>query len=76
MYFYFVGNDLSTPNAHFPGLKPGDSWALCASRWLQAFQVQKAPLVKLRATNFKALDIAKLSQLEERDDKNFRHSEL
>ena len=49
---------------------------LCASRWLEAFQVKKAPLVKLKATNFKALDIVTLSQLEERDDKKFGHSEL
>ena len=41
IYFQFLrytkskGNDLSTPNPpHFPGLKPGDHWALCASRWL------------------------------------------
>ena len=29
------GNDLSTPNSSygFPGLKPGDKWCLCASRW-------------------------------------------
>ena len=72
----YLGNDLSTPNSHFPGLKPGDRWALCASRWLEAFQVKKAPLVKLKATNFKALDIVTLSQLEERDDKKFGHSEL
>ena len=29
------GNDLSTPvpDWAFPGLKPGDCWCLCASRW-------------------------------------------
>ncbi|CAM9621841.1 unnamed protein product, partial [Heterosigma akashiwo] len=29
------GNDLSTPRPEFgfPGLKPGDRWCLCASRW-------------------------------------------
>jgi len=29
------GNDLSTPAPHFafPGLKEGDAWCLCASRW-------------------------------------------
>jgi uncharacterized protein (DUF2237 family) len=30
------GNDLSTPRPewNFPGLKPGDKWCLCASRWM------------------------------------------
>ena len=30
------GNDLSTPVPEFgfPGLKPGQSWCLCAARWL------------------------------------------
>jgi uncharacterized protein (DUF2237 family) len=29
------GNDLVTPRPEFrfPGLKPGDRWCLCASRW-------------------------------------------
>ena len=29
------GNDLSTPvpEMGFPGLKPGDRWCLCATRW-------------------------------------------
>lgn len=29
------GNDLITPRPEFrfPGLKPGDRWCLCASRW-------------------------------------------
>jgi uncharacterized protein len=33
-----AGNDLSTPRPEwgFPGLKPGDRWCLCASRWLEA----------------------------------------
>jgi uncharacterized protein (DUF2237 family) len=34
----FRGNDLSTPvpEFKFPGLRPGDRWCLCASRWLEA----------------------------------------
>ena len=33
-----AGNDLSTPrpDLHFPGLKPGDRWCLCAPRWKEA----------------------------------------
>ncbi|MBS9461120.1 DUF2237 domain-containing protein [Flagellimonas sp. 389] len=53
------GNDLSTPIPmyNFPGLKPGDTWCLCASRWKQAWKVGKAPAVILEATHEKALQI-------------------
>ncbi|MFM8720090.1 MAG: DUF2237 family protein, partial [Chthoniobacterales bacterium] len=51
------GNDLSTPmpQFEFPGLKPGDHWCLCAGRWLEAYEVRKAPKVNLEATNEAAL---------------------
>ena len=47
------GNDLSSPNElyGFPGLKPGDRWCLCASRWKQALDHDSAPPVILSATN-------------------------
>ena len=45
------GNDLSTPRGGFPGLKPGDRWALCAARWYEAYEAGFATLVKLDATN-------------------------
>lgn len=63
-----MGNDLSTPRPWFPGLRPGDRWALCAVRWLQAFQAGKAPLVKLSATNAKALTIVPIDLLEQKSD--------
>jgi len=53
-------------------LKPGDHWALCASRWLEAFNPNKAPLVKLKATHIKTLEIVKLSQLEAFDESKFK----
>ncbi|HAN31072.1 MAG TPA: DUF2237 domain-containing protein, partial [Myxococcales bacterium] len=33
------GNDLITPvpQYNFVGLKPGDRWCLCASRWAEAY---------------------------------------
>ena len=39
------GNDLSTPMPEFgfPGLRPGDRWCLCASRWQQALEAGQAP---------------------------------
>ena len=60
-----VGNDLSTPRPEFDfkGLKAGDCWCLCAARWQQAFEVGKAPLVKLSSTNFITLNICSLDDL-------------
>jgi uncharacterized protein len=51
------GNDLSTPVPEygFPGLKAGDRWCLCASRWREAFEAGQAPRVVLRATHAGAL---------------------
>ncbi|KPQ29032.1 MAG: hypothetical protein HLUCCX14_08155 [Marinobacter excellens HL-55] len=59
------GNDLSTPRPEFgfPGLKPGDSWCLCAGRWQEAFEANSAPRVKLRATHQNALDVCQLNDL-------------
>ncbi|MEO0480116.1 MAG: DUF2237 domain-containing protein [Planctomycetota bacterium] len=61
------GNDLSTPRPEygFPGLNPGDSWCLCASRWLEAQRAGCAPLVKLEATHEAALEIVTLPVLRE-----------
>ncbi|NMT62535.1 DUF2237 family protein [Marinobacter orientalis] len=59
------GNDLSTPRPEFgfPGLKEGDSWCLCASRWQEAFEAGCAPRVKLRATQRSALKYSRLQDL-------------
>tara|TARA_B100001109_G_C18772249_1_gene431333 strand:+ start:531 stop:905 length:375 start_codon:yes stop_codon:yes gene_type:complete len=59
------GNDLKTPrpDLNFQGLKEGDSWCLCANRWLEAYQNGAAPKIKLRSTNIKALDIISLDIL-------------
>jgi len=46
------GNDLSTANPpSFPGLKVGDKWCLCVSRWFQAYRAGKAPAICAKATN-------------------------
>jgi hypothetical protein len=60
-----VGNDLSTPRPefHFPGLKPGDAWCLCAMRWMQAFEAGVAPPLRLEATHERALDHVPLAAL-------------
>lgn len=60
-----AGNDLSTPRPeyHFPGLKEGDRWCLCASRWEEARLAGKAPLVVLESTHELALGQTKLKDL-------------
>ncbi len=59
------GNDLSTPRPeyHFPGLKPGDHWCLCALRWREAHEAGVAPLVVLEATHEKVLDYVRMEDL-------------
>jgi len=57
------GNDLSSPRPGFPGLKPGDRWCLCSSRWEEARQAGVAPPVVLEATNVAALDVVRLEDL-------------
>jgi uncharacterized protein (DUF2237 family) len=59
------GNDLSTPRPEFDfkGLKPGDSWCVCASRWLEAVETNMAPRVHLQRTHIKALDIVPIEIL-------------
>ena len=59
------GNDLSTPRPeyHFPGLKPGDRWCLCALRWQEAFEAGCAPRVALRSTHRQTLAVCALADL-------------
>jgi len=59
------GNDLSTPmpEYNFPGIQPGDIWCLCAARWLEAYQSDKAPRVHLRKTHIKALEVVPIELL-------------
>ncbi len=63
----YVGNDLATPRPEyrFPGLKPGDSWCLCAARFLQAHEEGCAPQVNLKATHQRALEIVPIEVLQE-----------
>ena len=59
------GNDVSTPvpDFNFPGLKPGDRWCLCASRWQEALEAGVAPPVILSATHSRALEMVSLDDL-------------
>ena len=60
------GNDLMTPAPHFsfPGLKPGDSWCVCARTWLAAVHAGSACPVDLEATHEEALKIIPFDLLE------------
>ncbi|WP_299875940.1 DUF2237 family protein [uncultured Cocleimonas sp.] len=61
------GNDLSTPVPQFGfvGLTSGDSWCLCAARWLEAYNDGAAPRVFLSRTHKRALDIVSLDILKQ-----------
>jgi uncharacterized protein len=61
------GNDLITPMPlyDFPGLKPGDCWCLCASRWKEALDAGVAPPVVLASTHAAALEYVSLNDLKQ-----------
>ncbi len=60
-----TGNDLTTPHPEFgfPGLKPGDKWCLCVTRWEDAFLAGVPPRVVLASTHERALDVVELGEL-------------
>ena len=62
-----TGNDLVTPRPEygFSGLKPGDRWCVCASRWRHAYEDGAAAPVVLASTNSAALRIIPLEALRE-----------
>lgn len=66
-YSRFRGNDLMTPLPQFgfPGLKAGDRWCLCASRWLEAYQAGMAPKVYLTRTHKRALETIDMAILKQ-----------
>jgi uncharacterized protein (DUF2237 family) len=60
------GNDLSSPRPEFefPGLKAGDRWCLCASRWVEAVKEDAAPRVVLESTHERTLEFVSLATLQ------------
>lgn len=62
-----AGNDLITPHPEygFPGLKEGDQWCLCVTRWVEACEAGFAPLVDLEATHISALEFVDLDVLKQ-----------
>jgi len=63
----YVGNDLSTPRPEFgfAGLKAGDQWCLCASRFRQAAEEGAGPQLRLTSTHQRALDVVPMDLLKE-----------
>ena len=59
------GNDLITPMPQygFAGLRPGDQWCLCATRWKEAFDAGRACGVVLEATHLSTLEYIDLADL-------------
>jgi uncharacterized protein (DUF2237 family) len=59
------GNDLITTRheVRFRGLKPGDRWCVCATRWREAFEHGCAPDVVLESTHARALDFVPMEWL-------------
>lgn len=60
------GNDLSTPKPEwgFAGLKAGDRWCLCVTRWKEAFEADMAPKVILESTHISSLEFVSLEELQ------------
>lgn len=59
------GNDLITPVPEFafPGLRPGNCWCLCVTRWTDALDAGVAPPVILEATHAAALEFVEFDDL-------------
>ena len=61
-----MGNDLSSPKPppySFNGLREGDKWCLCASRWVEAYERGEAPKILLSSTHQKTLEYIDLEIL-------------
>jgi len=63
------GNDLSTPIPAygFLGLKVGDGWCLCVSRWKEALEKGVAPPVRLEGCHIKSLEVVTLDHLKQHE---------
>jgi uncharacterized protein (DUF2237 family) len=61
------GNDLISPVPmyDFPGLKPGDRWCLCVSRWKEALTAGVAPPIDLAGCHQNALAVVSLAELQQ-----------
>lgn len=60
-----IGNDLTTPMPmyDFPGLKPGNRWCVCVTRWAESLEAGMACPVVLEATHISTLEFVSLDDL-------------
>ncbi|MFT6322174.1 MAG: hypothetical protein ACJAT4_003109 [Granulosicoccus sp.] len=65
------GNNLKTPAPAygFPGLKAGDKWCLCVSRWKDGMEAGVAPPIVLASTHQNALEVVSLDDLKKHEKK-------
>ena len=65
-YTLKLGNNLisANPKYNFPGLKAGDKWCLCASRWLEAYKRGVKVEVDIQATHMRALEAININKLQ------------
>jgi len=73
-FTYNKGNDLITPRHGFPGLKPGNKWCLCVSRWIEAYKHGVAPLIDLERTHRNVLKYINLDILRKYGTLDFRNN--
>ncbi len=48
---------------NFPGLKPGDQWCVCVTRWVEAFEAGAGATVDLEATHISVLEFVDMAVL-------------
>ncbi len=65
-FSFDAGNDLITPHPEFefPGLKAGDHWCMCITRWIDAFDAGVIAPVVLESTHISALEFVDLRTLQ------------
>ena len=61
------GNDLVSKTPFFPGLKEGDKWCLCVSRWIEAYLAGVAPYIDAEATNIATFRYLKYANIPEEE---------
>jgi hypothetical protein len=61
-----IGNDLMTPMPayRFPGLRPGDQWCVCVTRWVESMEAGVACPIDLEATHISTLEFVSLDDLQ------------
>jgi uncharacterized protein (DUF2237 family) len=66
-----LGNDLVTPRPQwaFPGLRPGDRWCVCITRWKQSLLAKRPCPVILESTHISALEFVSLEDLQKHEAK-------